>query len=122
MSDWILPLETHETLFRAGHGTAPDLIYARGVPDTPSLDPSTLDRTKCNLVLIEVEFCQDCGCHKRLQEKTAKYAPLATALKAMWGNVKFVVVPISHAGTVLTETKRHLAQALSATRPKIERR
>jgi len=94
---WILPLETHETLFREGHGTSPDLIYAIGVPDTPSPDPSTLDCKKCNLILIEViGFCQEFGCHKRLQEKTAKYAPLVTALKAVWGKVKFVAVPIRH--------------------------
>ena len=64
--DWILPLETQENLFLAGHGTAPDLICARGVPDTPSPDPSTIDRKKCNLMLIEVGICQDLGCHKRL--------------------------------------------------------
>jgi hypothetical protein len=81
--DWILPLETQETLFRAGHDTNPDLIYARGVPDTPSPDLSTLDRKKCNLILVEVGFCQDFGCYKRLQETTAKYAPLVNALKAV---------------------------------------
>ena len=120
--DWKLPHETQEALFRARHGTAPDLIYARGVPDTPSPDPITLDRKKCNLILIEVGFCQDFGCHKRLQEKTAKYAPLVTSLKAMWGKVEFVVFPVGHAGTTLKEMHRHLAQALSATRPEIERR
>ena len=81
--DSILALETQETLFRAGLGTARDLIYARGVPDTPSPDPSTLESKKCNLILIEVEFYQDFGCHKRLQEKTAKNAPLVAALKAV---------------------------------------
>ena len=61
LPEWIFPLETQETLFRAGHGTAPDLIYARGVPDTPSPDPSTFDRKKCNLIIIEIGFCQDFG-------------------------------------------------------------
>ncbi len=106
----------------AGHGTAPDLIYARGVPDTPSPDPSTIDRKKYNFILIEVGFCQDFGCHKRLQQKTAKYAPLVTALNAVWGKAEFMAVPIGHAGTTLKETQRHLTQALLATRPEIERR
>ena len=54
---WILPHETQEALFREGHGTAPDLIYARGVPDTPAPDPSTFDRKQCILIIIEVRFC-----------------------------------------------------------------
>ena len=74
--DLILHHETHEALFWAGHGIAPDLIYARGVPNNPSPDPNALDRKTCNLILIEIRFCQDFGCQKRLQEKTAKYAPL----------------------------------------------
>ena len=42
--EWILPLEVQDSLFSAGHGTAPDLIYARGVPDSPKPDPTTFDR------------------------------------------------------------------------------
>jgi hypothetical protein len=72
-----------EALFRAGHGTAPDLIYAGGVPNTPSPEPITFDRKKCNLILIEIGFCQDFGCQKRLQEKTDKYTLLVTALKTV---------------------------------------
>jgi hypothetical protein len=59
--DWILPQETQDTLFKAGHGTAPDLIYARGVPDTPTPDPGTFNRKQCNLIITEVGFCQDFG-------------------------------------------------------------
>ena len=81
LPEWILPIETQEALFRAGHGTAPHLIYTRGVPDTPSPDPRTFDRKKCNLILLEIGFCQGFGCQKRLQEKTSKYAPLIAALK-----------------------------------------
>ena len=77
---------------------------------------------KCNLIPIEIGFCRDLGCYKRLQEKTAKYAPLVIALKAVWGHVEFVAVPIGYLGTTLTETQRRLAQALSAIRPEIERR
>jgi hypothetical protein len=35
--------------------------------------------------------------------------------------VEFLAIPAGHAGTILKETQRHLAQALSATRPEIER-
>ena len=99
--EWILPTETQEVLYRTGHGTAPDLIYARGVPHISSPDPSTFDRTKCNLILIEIGLCQDLGCQKRLQEKTDKYTPLVIAIKTVWGKVELVAVPIDHAGTTL---------------------
>lgn len=119
--DWILPLETQDALFAAGHGTAPDLVYARGVPDTPEPDPATFDRKLCNLIIIKVCFCRDFGCHKRRQEKTIKYAPLVAALEDIWGKVELIVIAIGHTGTTLAETQRQLAQALSATRPEIER-
>jgi hypothetical protein len=79
------------------------------------------DRKQCILFIFEIGFCQDFACHKRCQEKTAKYAPLVAALEAIWGRVVFVAIPVGHAGTTLKETQRHLAQALSTTRPKIER-
>ena len=85
----------------AGHGTAPNLIYASGVPGTPTPDPGTFNNKQCNLIIIEVGLYQDFGCHKKLQEKTAKYAPLVTAIKAVWGKVKFVAIPIGHAGTAI---------------------
>ncbi len=53
----------------------------------PNAGIDHLDRKKCNLILIEVGFCRDFGCHAMLQEKTAKSAPLVTALKALWGKV-----------------------------------
>ena len=108
-------------LFRAGYGTDPDLIYARGVPDTLSPDPITFDNKQCSLIIVKVGFCQDVGSHKRLQKKTAKYAPLVNALKAVWGKAEFVAVPIGHAGSTLKETQRHLIQYLSTPRPEIER-
>jgi hypothetical protein len=114
------PPRDPNAFFAAGHGTAPDLIYARGVPDNPEPDPTTIDRKACNLILIEVGLCRDFGCHERLQEKTTKYAPLVNALKTVWGEVEFVAIPIGHAGTTLTESQQRLAQALSATRPEIE--
>jgi hypothetical protein len=42
--DWVLPQGETHMLFDAGHGTTPDLIYARGVPDTTSPDPTSFDR------------------------------------------------------------------------------
>ncbi len=41
--------------------------------------------------------------------------------EAIWGKVIFVAIPVGHTGTTLKETQRHLAQALSTTRPEIER-
>jgi hypothetical protein len=111
-----------DRLHREGHGTAPDLIYARGVPDSPKPDPATFDRKNCNLIVIEIGFCRDFGSHKRQGEKTTKYAPLVDALREAWGKVEFVAIPIGHAGTTLKETPLRLAQALSATRPEIEKR
>ena len=68
--EWILPRAAQDTLCQAGHGTAQDLIYAREIPNTPNPDPRAFDRKKCNLILIEVGFCRDFGCHSKLQEKT----------------------------------------------------
>ena len=34
----VLPPEEAQALFEVGHGTAPDLIYARDIPDTPHRD------------------------------------------------------------------------------------
>ena len=85
------------------------------------MDPTTFDRKQCNLIIIEIGLCKDFGCDKRRQEKTAKYAPLVEKLKTLWGKVEFVAITIGHAGTTLQETPLRLAQALSATRPEIER-
>jgi hypothetical protein len=58
-----------------GHGTAPDLIYVRGVANTPTRNPITFNRKKCNLILVEVGFYTDFECHTKVQEKNTKYAP-----------------------------------------------
>jgi hypothetical protein len=42
--DWVLPRAETQMMFDAGHGTALDLIYARGVPNTPSPDPYLLQQ------------------------------------------------------------------------------
>ncbi len=43
LPDWVLPRGETQLLFDAGHGTLADLIYARGVPNTPSSDPTSFD-------------------------------------------------------------------------------
>ncbi len=100
-------------LFAAGHGTAPDLIYARGVPDSPSPDPTSFDRKQCTLIIIEIGFCRDLGCVEKLEEKTSKYAPLLEALRRYWGRMELVAFPIGHAGTTLTKTLHQLTTAFS---------
>jgi hypothetical protein len=50
MPEWVLPAEETYALFQAGHGTAPDLVYARGVPNSPSPDPTSFDKKQCTLV------------------------------------------------------------------------
>jgi len=49
-------------LFEAGHGTSLDLIYARGVLNTPSPDPTSFNKMQCTLILVEIGFCRDLGC------------------------------------------------------------
>ncbi len=63
-------------MFEAGHATAPDLIYARGVPNTPSPDPTSFDKKQCTLIVIEIGFCRDLCCKDKFEEKNTKYSPL----------------------------------------------
>jgi hypothetical protein len=71
---WVLPTKEIHDIFEAGHGTAPGLIYARGVPDTPHPGKSTINRKlRCTLILLEVCFGRDLGCDKKYTEKTKKY-------------------------------------------------
>jgi hypothetical protein len=82
---WVLPHEDTQVLFEAGHGTAPDLIYARGAPNTPSPDPISFDRKQCTLAIVEIGLCRDLGCDTKFDKKTEKYYPLIAALKRYWG-------------------------------------
>ena len=68
-------------LFEAGHGTSPDLIYARGVSDTPFPDPTSFDKNQCTLIIVEIGFCKDLGCDVMFDKKTEKYSPLVAALR-----------------------------------------
>ena len=42
--------------FEEGHGTAPNLTYARGVPDTPGEGKTNFDKKTCTLILIKIGF------------------------------------------------------------------
>jgi hypothetical protein len=78
---WVLPTEETHTLFEGSHGTAPCLIYARGVPDTPDPGQTNFEEKTCTLILIEIGFSRDLGCDKKHTEKTEKYFPLLAALR-----------------------------------------
>jgi hypothetical protein len=56
---WILPPEETQGLIQAGHGTATDLIYARGVSNSPSQDSTSFDKKHCTLILVEIDLCID---------------------------------------------------------------
>jgi len=116
----ILSHEETQEINAAGHGRAPDLIYAGGVPDSPSPDPTSFDKKLCFLIIIEVGFCRDLGCDAKLEAKTTKYAPLLAALRKHWGRVEFVAFPIGHARVTLTQTLTHLTATFSTVRPRGE--
>ena len=104
-------------LFEAGHGTAPDLVYARGVPDTPSPNPPAFDKKMCSLIIVEIGFCRDIGCEDKIEEKNMKYAPLMATLRRHWGRLELIALPIGHAGTTLSITLDQLTTAFSTVRP-----
>jgi hypothetical protein len=121
IQDWVLPHEETQMLYEVGHCTAPDLIYARGVPNTPSPDPTSFDRRQCTLILVEIGLCMDLNCDIKHAKKTEKYSPLIAALNKYWGRVEFVAFPIGHAGTTVTRTLDQLPAAFFAVRPSVER-
>jgi hypothetical protein len=81
ISPWILPAQETQALFEGGHGTTPDLIYARGVPDKPDPGQTNFDKNTCTLILKEIGFSRDLGCDKKHSEKTEKYSPLVAIFK-----------------------------------------
>ena len=72
-------------LFDAGHGTTPDLVYARGVPNTPSPDATNFDRKHCTLIIVEIGLCGDLGCDIKFDKKIGKYSPLIATLRKRLG-------------------------------------
>ena len=89
------------------------------MPTDPSSDIDGFKRKDCSLILIEVGFCRDLGCHQKYTEKTDKYLPLLTALRQYWGRVEFVCIPIGLAGTTLIDTANDFATALAKVHPSI---
>jgi hypothetical protein len=49
---WVLPADETQALFDAGYGTAPDLIYDKGVPDDPHPDQTNTDKKLCTLIQL----------------------------------------------------------------------
>ena len=84
---------------------------------SPEID--SFNRKDYSLILFEIGFCKDLGCHKKLKEKTDKYNPLMTTLRRYWGRVNLVCIPIGHAGTTLNDTATDIATALAQVRPSI---
>ena len=78
---WVLPPEVEtQALDEGGHGTAPDLIYDRGVPDKPDPGQTSFNKKLCTLILIEIGLSRDLGCDKKHTEKTGKYSIMVAAL------------------------------------------
>ena len=73
--DWVLSREEIQELYSAGHGTASDLIYAKGVSDSPHPDHTSFHKKACTLIVIEIGFCNDLGSNIKLEAKTKKYSP-----------------------------------------------
>jgi hypothetical protein len=46
-------------------GAAPDIIYARGVPADLPLAFDAINKKDCIIILLEVGFCRDLGCHQK---------------------------------------------------------
>jgi hypothetical protein len=103
--------------FQESHGTTPNLIYVKGVPNTPTPYPTTFDRKQCFVITIELRLCRRFGCAIKIAEKTSKYAPPRRGSQANWNKVDFVAIPASIA---LTTTQERSAVAFSAVRPQIK--
>ena len=118
LPEWVVPAADLRQLTDSQQGTAPDLVYAFGVPDVadPGAAPP-FDKQQCALLLIEVGFAADLRLPARAQEKADKYQPLVDLLRRSWGRVELVTVPIGHAGTILTRTLDTLARSLSRWHP-----
>ena len=81
---WALPQEDLDNVMAVGAGAAPDIVYARGVPADPSSDIDAFNKKVSSLILIEVGFYKDLGCHQKYTEKIDKYLPLLTTLRKYW--------------------------------------
>ena len=109
--EWVMSREEKHELYAAGHGTAPDLIYASGVPDSPLLDPSSFNKKLCTLIIIEISFCRELGCVTKLEAKTKKYSSLVKALERHWGRFGWNLSPYPY------DTAAPPSRRLSPTSP-----
>ena len=89
------------------------------MPADPSPEIDSVNRNDCSLILFEIGFCRDLGCHKKRKVKTDKYNPLMTTLRNYWGRDDLVCIPIGHAGTTLNDPATDIATALAQVRPSI---
>ena len=76
----ILPVVIQVSLIDEDHGTNPDFIFGKGVPDTPSPDRTSFDRMTCNPIIVEIGFCRDLGYTEKFIDNSEKHDPLVTAL------------------------------------------
>jgi hypothetical protein len=77
---WVLSLEgTHELFSQvmALRRTS----FMQGVPDSPSPDPTSFNKTQFILILVEIGFCKDFGCNNKIVNKTKKILPIIAAFK-----------------------------------------
>ena len=115
LPEWLLPGDISDALREVAAGVTPDIVMVHGVSDVLLPDPTTYDRSKCRVVIIEVGFCADLRCAAKLQQKRDHYEPLVAELRKTWGEVILVLLPIGNAGTLLQSSIDSLAAAVAAT-------
>ena len=113
--DWNLTQEDLDILIAAEVEAAPDIIYAQEVPADPTTDLNSIDLKDCYLILLEIGFCRDLGCHDKLTKKSEKFQ----SLRRYKERVELNCIPIGHAGTTLHDTATDIATALAKDRPSI---
>ena len=120
LPEWVLPKAVHDRLLAEGAGLAPDIVYARGVPNLCPPPPNSFNPCHCSLLLVEVGYCQDLRLDSKEQMKLGKYDSLVTALRERWGRVTLVGIPLGIGGTVSSSTAQELALALCLKRPNLQ--
>ena len=86
---WVIPAEETQAIFATRQGTPPNLIYARGVPNTPSPDTTSFHRKQYPVLVVYNLFCRDLGCVERSQRKPlSKYSLRIESLKNHRGKVE----------------------------------
>ncbi len=73
------PRSEAQALYVGGRGSTTDLVYAKGVSYIPSPDPTSFDRNKYSIFIVDIGLHQDPVCDYTITEKTAKYFPLIAA-------------------------------------------